>query len=99
MGRREIGKFSSARAVWMPQYASEGISRDPRESVSMRVRVIASRAMCCSPRGSFTAVCGMLRAYPRGPPTGLYTAYTRLRLHVHDGGQHSVRRPPSAALA
>ena len=48
MGRLETGKFSSARAVWMPQYASAGISRDPRESVSVRVRVIASRAMCVS---------------------------------------------------
>jgi hypothetical protein len=40
-----MGKFSSARAVWMPQYAFAGITIDPSESLSVRVAVVASSAV------------------------------------------------------
>src|SRR5690554_3979293 len=41
MARRVMGKFSFARAVWMPQYAVAGTSMEPRESVSVRTAVLA----------------------------------------------------------
>src|SRR6185369_6485569 len=37
-----IGKFSTARSEWTPQYASAGTSRSPSRSCSMRVLVISS---------------------------------------------------------
>ena len=37
IGMPVIGKFSSARSVWMPQYASSGTSRSPIRSCSVRV--------------------------------------------------------------
>src|SRR2546425_240144 len=35
--RPEIGKLSTARWVWAPQYASSGTATSPMESFSMRV--------------------------------------------------------------
>src|SRR6478735_5099757 len=77
MGRFAIGKFSSARAVWMPQYASAGISRDPRESVSVRVRVIASRAMVLVLLGLVTAVWERLNPTRGHGAAPVYAGYTR----------------------
>lgn len=36
MGIPVIGKFSSARSVWMPKYACSGTSLSPRRSCSIR---------------------------------------------------------------
>ena len=75
MGRFEIGKFSSARAVWMPQYASAGISMDPRESVSVRVRVIASRAMCAVLVGGHGGVKGCFETTRGAATPVVYRTY------------------------
>src|SRR5947209_14777097 len=41
-GTPVMGKFSTARSVWMPQYASAGTSRSPRRSCSRRVAPLVS---------------------------------------------------------
>src|SRR3954447_13654581 len=84
----------------MPQYASTGISMDPRESVSVRVRVIASRAIVQSLW--VTAVCGdasrLLAASWAAPVPRVQRGACDIRAGESDLGQRWLARELVEAL-